>query len=82
MKFPSNQDCVFPSLVETAYVVSIFKKDSKLSYSNYNPISLLSVIEKILEKLMYKKCIPSSVTTILSKTYGLNSGNKILRLMP
>ena len=53
MKFPSNHDCVFPSLLETAYVVSILKKDSKLNYSNYNPISLLSIIEKILDKLMY-----------------------------
>ena len=28
---------------------------SKLDYSNYRPISLLSNIEKILEKLMYKR---------------------------
>ena len=36
-------------------VVPVFKKDSKLDYSNYRPISLLSNIEKILEKLMYKR---------------------------
>ena len=30
-------------------------KGSKLEYSNYRPISLLSNIEKILEKLMYKR---------------------------
>ena len=33
----------------------VFNKDSILDYSNYRPISLLSNIEKILEKLMYKR---------------------------
>ena len=46
---------VFPSVLKTAKLVTVFKKDSKLDYSNYPPISLLSNIEKILEKLMYKR---------------------------
>ena len=46
---------VFPSVLKTAKVVPVFKKDSKLDYSNYRPISLPSNIEKILEKLMYKR---------------------------
>ena len=46
---------VFPSVLKTAKVVSVFKKDSKLDYNNYRPISLLSNIEKILEKLMCKR---------------------------
>ena len=46
---------VFPSVFKTAKVVPVFKKDSKLNCSNYRPISLLSNIEKILEKLMYKR---------------------------
>ena len=46
---------VFPSVLKTAKVVPVFKKDSKLNYSNYCPISLLSNVEKILEKLMYKR---------------------------
>ena len=45
---------VFPFVLKTAKVVPAFNKDSKLGYSNYCPISLLSNIEKILEKLMYK----------------------------
>ena len=39
---------VFPSVLKTAKVVPVFKKDSKLDYSNYRPISLLSSVEKIL----------------------------------
>ena len=46
---------VFASVLKTAKLVFSFKKDSKLDYSNYRPISLLSNIEKILEKLMYKR---------------------------
>ena len=46
---------VFSSVLKTAKVVPVFKKDSKLDYSNYRPISLLSNVEKILEKLMYKR---------------------------
>ena len=42
-------------VLKTAKVVPVFKKDSKLNYSKYRPISLLSNIEKILEKLMYKR---------------------------
>ena len=46
---------VFPSVLKTVKVVPVFKKDSKLDYSNYRPVSLLSNIEKIFEKLMYKR---------------------------
>ena len=46
---------VFPFVLKTGKVVPVFKKDSKLDYSNYRPISLLPNIEKILEKLMYKR---------------------------
>ena len=45
----------FPSILKTAKVVSVFKKGSKLDCCNYHPISLLSNVEKILEKLMYKQ---------------------------
>ena len=68
---------VFPSVFKTAKVVLVFKKDSKLDYSNYRPISLLSNIEKILEK-------PMSITIIiiLSITYSLDLENNILHLTP
>ena len=41
---------VFPSVLKTAKVVPAFKKDSKLDYSNYRPISLLPNIEKNIWK--------------------------------
>ena len=46
---------VFSSVLKTAKVVPVFKKETKLDYSNYRPISLLLNIEKILQKRMYKR---------------------------
>ena len=63
---------VFPSVLTTAKVVPLFKKDLKLDYSNYRPISLLSNIEKILENLCVRDYIPFSITIILSITYSLD----------
>ena len=68
---------VFPSVLKTAKVVPVFKKDSKLDYSNYCPISLLSNIEKIL-----RDCILFLIRIMLSITYSLDSDNSILHLMP
>ena len=45
----------FPSVLKTAKVVPAIKKDSKLDYSNFCPISLLSNIGKIFEKLTNKR---------------------------
>ena len=45
----------YPSMLKIANAIPIFKKDSKLIVSNYRPISLLSNINKILEKLMFKR---------------------------
>ena len=72
---------VFPSVLKTAKVVPVFKKDSKLDYSNYRPISLLSNIAKILEKLMYKRLYTFLIRIMLSITYSLDLDNSILHLI-
>ena len=46
---------VFPDILKTSSVLPLFKKDSKLICGNYRPISLLSNISKLLEKLMYSR---------------------------
>ena len=50
MSFLTRQ---FPSVLKIAKVTTIHKKqsNSKVDYTNYRPISLLSNIEKIIEKL-------------------------------
>ena len=46
---------IFGLALKTENIVPVLKKDWRLDYSNYHPISLLLNIEKILEKLMYKR---------------------------
>ena len=45
----------FPTILKTSKVTPIYKKDSKLKCSNYRPISLLSNIDKILERIVYNR---------------------------
>ena len=47
---------IFPTILKTAKVIPIHKKDSRLEVSNYRPIPLLS-IDKIFEKLMHSRLV-------------------------
>ena len=53
----SFQEGVFPTKLKYAKIVPIFKGGSKLDVSNYRPISLLPIISKVLERLMYNRLI-------------------------
>ena len=46
-----------PDHFKIARVIPIHKNGSKLMVSNYRPISLLSIFNKILEKLIYRRLI-------------------------
>ena len=48
---------IFPTILKTAKVIPIHKKDSRPEVSNYRPISLLPNIDKIFEKLMHSRLI-------------------------
>ena len=45
----------FPNICKTAKVIPIFKTESRLLCNNYRPISLLSNISKIIEKIMHQR---------------------------
>ena len=45
---------IFPEILKTAKVIPIFKKGDQQDFNNYRPISLLSNIGKIIEKLIHK----------------------------
>ena len=46
---------VFPNVLKTAQVLPTFKKGDKTEMNNYSPISLISNVSEILQKLMYKR---------------------------
>ena len=45
----------FPASLKSANVIPIFKKDTKSCKSNYRPISILSNISKIYERIIFKQ---------------------------
>ena len=49
----SFETSTFPNLLKVGKVIPIFKKGNKLECSNYRPISLLSNISKIFEKIVH-----------------------------
>ena len=51
----SFDEGTFPDLLKIANVCPIFKKNEVYDCKNYRPISLLSNISKIFEKLMYNR---------------------------
>ena len=51
----SFQTGVFPDKVKVAKVITLHKKGATDNLSNYTPISLLSILSKILEKIMHKR---------------------------
>ena len=76
---------VFPSVHKTAKIVPVFKKDSKLNYSNYRQISpYYQILKKYLKNLyMYKRLYAFlDYNNIIYMTYILDSDNNILHLMP
>jgi len=44
---------IVPNSLKLAKVIPVYKKGDKQIASNYKPISLLNVFDKILEKLTY-----------------------------
>ena len=53
----SLQSGQFPSALKQCRVIPIFKSGNKLECDNYRPISLLSSISKVLEKIVAEKLV-------------------------
>ena len=45
----------FPEMLKIAKVIPIFKGENPTDRNNYRPISLLSIFDKLLEKVMYNR---------------------------
>ena len=49
------QEGIYPDVLKIAQIIPVYKKGNKSSCTNYRPISLLSPINKIFEKLIYSQ---------------------------
>ena len=73
----SIQTGVYPDLLKVAKVIPIFKKGDSTSVNNYRPISILSPINKIFEKIIYSRLLKFiNKTNILYKyQYGFRKNH-------
>ena len=46
---------IFPDILKIAKITPLHKKECKLNFKNYRPISLLSVLSKMFEKTIYTR---------------------------
>ena len=73
----------FPKIWKKANVVPIYKKGEKNCKSNYRPISLLSNVSKVLEKLvynvLYEHCAKNKLLS--SKNSGFKKGDGAVNQM-
>ena len=51
----SIESGIYPSKLKLAKVVPVFKSEDEIDPNNYRPISLLSIFNRIFEKLMYNR---------------------------
>ncbi len=66
----------FPGKLKFAKVIPVFKADSKLEAGNYRPISLLPIIGKVFERLVYNRLYSfiSKFNILTSKQFGFQKG--------
>ena len=55
---------IFPNLWKSANITPVHKKDSEQDVRNYRPISLLPIFAKIFERILFSKCITTSLQII------------------
>ena len=58
----------FPDICKIAKVIALFKSGSDIDFNNYRPISLLSPIINVFEKLIYRRKFFTEIQKSLSLT--------------
>ena len=74
---------IVPDRFKLARVIPVFKKGSQVSLSNYRPISLLSIFNKLLEKLVFNRLSNylEKKELIYSKQFGFRSHHSTVQYL-
>ena len=48
---------IFPDQLKTANVIPLYKADDPMQFNHYRPVSLLCILSKVFEKVMYSRLI-------------------------
>ena len=72
-----------PNQFKIARVIPIHKKGSVFDVSNYRPISLLSIFNKIIENLMYNRLINylDNLSIIYNNQFGFRSKHSTINAL-
>ena len=73
---------VFPEIFKTAVITPVFKAGSKSQFSNYRPISVLSVFSKILERVMHQQLVTFILDNNILYDYQFGFRSKHSTYMP
>lgn len=72
---------VVPDSFKLASVIPIYKEASQINVSNYRPISLLSIFNRVLEKIMFKRLISfiDNAKILYNKQFGFRLKHSTLQ---
>ena len=71
----SFRECQVPTALETALIVPVHKGGSKSLLSNYRPSALLSVVSKLIEKIVHQRLEQFLQPVLSSKQSGFRKGD-------
>jgi len=77
----SLESGIFPDKFKIANVVPIFKAKDKQEFSNYRPISLLSNVSKLLEKIVHRRLYKfmNDSNILYSSQYGFRNNHSTIQ---
>ncbi|CAH2084684.1 unnamed protein product [Euphydryas editha] len=66
----SLREGIFPTIWKSARITPVFKGGDKSNIENYRPISILSALSKLFEKLVYNAIYPLMHNVIIPEQHG------------
>ena len=65
----------FPDALKVADVIPVFRKEDPNNKANYQPISLLPIISKVFERVLFEQIEKFSEKILSPKLYGFRKGH-------